>query len=566
MFPRDYFRELCQLYALALMGRFQQNADTALLIQAEKYFALAGETLFREVEEISVHSSREIFYDRDYTVLEQWLDARMQLYNTTGETAHAEIAFQIASQSKAYLLAQAMRRSGALRYSGVPDSIIQAELSLRERIVGAEKTLDLDRDGGKIPLDVSTLSLNSDLSQWRKDYDALLRHIEKIYPEYFRLRLLRPDVSSDELRSHWLTPGQGLLMYSLTGRYLYLFVLTRDTFCIKTIPADVSLADELKNYRNSLTEYFTTPDPDDALYDRNLDKYITLSQTLYRKLLLPVASLLPERIIIIPDGKLCYLPFESLLMKAPADIGNFRSYPFWAREKAISYALSTDFMLETAAPARKPEKNWLGLAPFTGNTGDGSTGSRMIAKAPYSALPFSGKEVKDIGALLQGECWLEAEARPGRFRSEAPRYRILHLATHSRADDRLGDYSFLVASNPGEPLPAKDLYQFPLAADMVVLSACEAGGGQLLRGEGIIGLVRAFAYAGARSTVASLWVANDQSTAGLMVDFYRNLRKGMPKDAALKSARMNMLNQSPAAGHPFFWAGFRVYGNVMPLW
>ncbi len=168
--------------------------------------------------------------------------------------------------------------------------------------------------------------------------------------------------------------------------------------------------------------------------------------------------------------------------------------------------------------------------------------------------------------MVRGEAWLNTATRPGRFQEAAFRYRILHLATHSRADDRMGHYSYLVTSMSGERLPAKDLYQMSLAAEMVVLSACEAGGGKLLRGEGIIGLVRAFTYAGARSIVASLWVANDQSTATLMLDFYRRLLQGTPKDVALKAVRINTINQSPAAAHPFFWAGFRVYGNLSPVW
>lgn len=101
---------------------------------------------------------------------------------------------------------------------------------------------------------------------------------------------------------------------------------------------------------------------------------------------------------------------------------------------------------------------------------------------------------------------------------------------------------------------------------MVVLSACETGAGQLLRGEGIVGMVRAFTYAGAQSVVASLWVANDQSTANIMVDFYRNLLKGMPKDQALQAARMHLFQEFPAQAHPYYWAGFRVYGAATPVW
>lgn len=567
MLPRDYFRELSQLYAQALFQQFRGTADTATLFRSEHFFALAAETLYREVEEISVNSSREIFYDRDHLLLEQWLDARMALFAATGDPAHAEAAFQIAGQGKAFLLAETIRKTGALRYAGVPDSVLQAELSLREQIVSAEKTLDFSRYTGKNAEDSAILRLNRQLSQWRREYDGLLRRIEETYPGYNRIRVLRRNTSTGELRRQWLAPQQALLMYSITGSGVYVFALTRDTFCAVALPPDISLDEDLEKFRNCLTEYFLAGDPTDALYDRNLETYLALSQSLYRKLVLPVASLLPDRVIIVPEGKLCYLPFEALLPHAPADAGNFRTYPFWVKGKAVSYALSPDFIAEASLPpSLRAEKEWLGMAPFAEDAGRGRGVLRTSPNKRFSRLPFSGKEVSAIGAMLQGEVWIGSDARPGRFRSEAPRFRILHLATHSRADDRLGDYSYLAASDTGELLPAKDIYQVSLAAEMVVLSACEAGGGSLLRGEGIIGLVRAFTYAGARSVVASMWVANDQSTAGLMAGFYRHLRKGDTKDRALQAARVALLNDVPGQSNPFFWAGFRVFGNVAPLW
>lgn len=568
--PRDYYRKLCQIYARSFAGQYQQTADPVLLHRAEHYYALAAETLFLEVEEISVHSSREIFYDRDFPVLEEWLDTQWQLFQATGNPGHAEKMFQIAGRGKAFVLAEAMRQSGALRFAGVPDSILQTEMSLRERIASAEKTLDTALPEMNNPADASNLTLSRELTHWRETYDRLLRQIEVAYPGYFRLRILQHDFHSNEIRRMWLAPGQALLMYSKTQSALYAFVLTRDTFLIQQLPANDTLEAEIDRFRQCLTGYFTATDPDDDRYDTDLDQYVSLAQSLYRQLVLPLAPILPERIVIIPEGKLCYLPFEALLTGAPADAGNLRRYPYWTMEKAISYSLSPNYWAETMQPqANKQEKNWLGIAPFASALPavDRSTAVRSAdSGTPFQPLPYSGQEVSEIAAMLEGDVWLSAVARPGRFREEAYRYRILHLATHSRADDRMGHYSFLATSASGEQLPAKDLYQLSLAADMVVLSACEAGGGKLLRGEGIIGLVRAFAYAGARSTVASLWVANDQSTASLMVDFYRNLRKGMPKDVALKAARINTLDQSPAAAHPFFWAGFRVYGNVVPLW
>ncbi|MCK6693362.1 MAG: CHAT domain-containing protein [Thermoanaerobaculia bacterium] len=569
MLPRDHFRELCLLYARSLRSRYQQTADKSFLTRAEQYFALAVETLFREVEEISVNSSREIVYDREYLILEEWLAAQMALYEQEPNPKNAEKAFRIAAQGKAFLLAGAMRRSGALKYANLPDSVLQQEYSLRARIAAAEKKLETpDLRRGVAP-DSAVLAISRDISAWRSEYDVLIERISRQYPDYYRLRSAPRSFFTAGLRRR-LAPDQAMLMYGRAGARLYAFVLTRDSFYIRSLSPGDTVNNEVEGFRKALTEYHTTIDPADDLYDRNLETAIDLGQSLYRRLILPVAGLLPGRIIIVPEGNLWYLPFEALLAGAPADADNFRTYPFLFKEKAISYALSPDFQVETAlAPPLKAGEKWLGLAPFSTlpAAGNNSSASRALPPADsFPPLPFSGKEVADIAALVQGDAWLGADAQPGRFRSEAARYRMLHLATHSCADDRQGDYSWLAVAGSGEILPAKDLYQFSLAAEMVVLSACESGGGKLLRGEGIIGLVRAFSFAGARSVVATLWVANDQSTTSLMVEFYRNLKRGLPKDLALKAARMDLLKQASGVMHPFYWAGFRLYGHVAPLW
>lgn len=563
--PRDHFRALCHLAARAWMGRYGQSGETTWLVAAESWFARAAETLYREVEEVSVNSTREILYDRDYSVLEEWLDAELLLFETSGKPEYAEKAFQIAAQSKAFVLAGAMRQSGALRYAGAPDSVLQTELRLRESITAAEKTLETPGRQNAAASDSTAQATGRNLAAWRTEYDALVRRIAQVYPDYYRLRTLQR-VQTPAGARRGLAEGQALLLYGKAGNRLCAFVVSRDTFWIKPLPYSASLEDELEQFKSSLIAFHTGSESDDAAYDRHLDRCIQLAQSLYRALILPVSAWLPGRVVIVPDGQLGYLPFESLLSGAPVDDGNWRTYPFWGNEKAVSYALSTDYLLETfMPPPRAAVKNWLGLAPYA--TGPAGLSANITRRTDQSGtalppLPSSGKEVAEIAAHINGETWLVEEARTGRFLAEAPYFRLLHLATHARADDRLGNYSWLAVSASGECLPAKDLYQIALAAEMIVLSACEAGGGKLLRGEGIIGLVRAFSQAGARSVVASLWAVNDQSTANLMVQFYQNLKAGLPKDIALQNARKHLLRQSLQAGHPFFWAGFRVYGNV----
>ncbi len=161
-----------------------------------------------------------------------------------------------------------------------------------------------------------------------------------------------------------------------------------------------------------------------------------------------------------------------------------------------------------------------------------------------------------------------ARATEDQFVKEAGQYRVLHLATHGKANDREGDYSFLAFTEQkdsleNELLYVRDIYNLALNAELVTLSACETGIGKLQKGEGIISLARAFAYAGAGSIVTSLWSVNDEQTKDLMLLFYRELQRGKPKNEALQSAKRQLAAQP--GSHPFYWAGFVAIGDMRPL-
>jgi CHAT domain-containing protein len=158
-------------------------------------------------------------------------------------------------------------------------------------------------------------------------------------------------------------------------------------------------------------------------------------------------------------------------------------------------------------------------------------------------------------------------ATEAHFTEGVVKARIIHLATHAKADDRSGDYSYLAFApqkdnNPNALVYVRDLYNLRLNADLVVLSACETGIGKLQRGEGVISLVRAFAYSGAKAIVTSIWSVNDAKTKDLMVLFYQNLKRGQSKNEALRQAKLTYLEKYMGdACHPYFWSGFVSIGE-----
>ena len=146
-------------------------------------------------------------------------------------------------------------------------------------------------------------------------------------------------------------------------------------------------------------------------------------------------------------------------------------------------------------------------------------------------------------------------------------YKYLHFAAHGNVDEAHPARSGIVLSPLTDPkedgtLQMNEIMQLKLNADLVTLSACRTGLGKLLHGEGMIGLTRAFIYAGANSVVVSLWNVNDVATASLMKSFYQNLQSGMPKAEALRQAKLELLTgEKRAWRHPYYWAPFVLIGE-----
>lgn len=143
----------------------------------------------------------------------------------------------------------------------------------------------------------------------------------------------------------------------------------------------------------------------------------------------------------------------------------------------------------------------------------------------------------------------------------------MHFAAHGIIDEAYPARSGIVLSAEQDSkedgvLQTSEVMRLKLNADLVTLSACRSGLGKLLNGERVIGLTRAFLYAGADSVVMSLWNVNDVATASLMKSFYKTLQQGKSKDEALRQAKLELLRgQQRAWRHPYFWASFVLMGG-----
>ncbi|MEZ4786674.1 MAG: CHAT domain-containing protein [Flavobacterium haoranii] len=270
-------------------------------------------------------------------------------------------------------------------------------------------------------------------------------------------------------------------------------------------------------------------------------------QTTQLKSILFPKELQTEKLAIIPDNFLNYIPFEAVLNTSPKD-----SF------KAISYYYS--FPMWLLSKKQGTNKTKLALASFAPNYGKNS----WFNNQKVQHLPFAQQESETICALFDGTSFQDEKATKENFLNTNQPFNVYHFAMHSFLYEDDFSQSCLLFSN-NQPLYFSELYNYYIPADLLVLSACDTGNGKLVKGEGIMSLARAFTYAGVKSSVVSLWQVPDKETSEIMILFYKNLKNGKPKDKALALAKQEFIQQNPLKNHPYFWAGFIINGDVAPI-
>jgi CHAT domain-containing protein/Tfp pilus assembly protein PilF len=325
-----------------------------------------------------------------------------------------------------------------------------------------------------------------------------------------------------------------------------------------------------------------------------------LAQRLDSILITPVADRVAkaERLLIIPGGPLHLLPWGSLIRKLPFSTENRgRKWQYLIEWKPLSTTLSATVFAERKKYRRQqnrvassslvafgdPLLPQLGVGKSANQSQDPRVRSAGERGFNYEPLPAARNEVRQIASIFpQAAIYLGPNATEERVKALPRDTQIVHFATHATLDERFPLNSAVVLSIPEKfeegkengLLQAWEIFeQVRLDADLVVLSACESGLGKEMGGEGLIGLTRAFQYAGARSVMASLWKISDRTTAELMVRFYKHLKDGLPKDEALRAAQMELIRgpiqvknekgevEEIDASAPYYWAAFQIYGD-----
>jgi len=554
---------------------YLKDGQDSLLEKCRAHYILAVNGVETQLpKEYSAIGQRKILAE-SRPILERAISAEMLALKAHSDQLKAlENAWHLSETAHGYMLLAATQEANARRFSGIPGTELIRDSLLKVQITVLEIARKSALEHGLSLTDSLILAQNAQIFAYKEEAQQIKAIFEKNYPDYFHLKY-ELQTSSLQKTQQLLSPTQTLLEYFVGDFDIFIFVVQQKGSRMIEIPRDFPLDDWTKQLREGISNYYTAKQKEPEQYEKTVRQYADAAQKLYKKLLAPIADSLTSEIIIVPGDGLANLPFEALLSAEPKVASNFSTYPFFLRKHSVQYAYSATMLHQMTARThlRPPTGELLAFAPFF-EEDTTSLALRLqrddAVRLGFSALPFSGEEVfrakkrySERSKVLTGKL-----ATKQKFLEMAGQYKVIHLATHGKANHLAGDFSFLAFATEDDKLDkgllsVGELYNLSLNADLVLLSACETGIGEQQRGEGVVSLARAFAFAGAKSIVASLWSVNDKSTMQVMDNFYAGIKSGQPKNIALANAKLEYLAQNPGqASHPFFWAGFVGVGDL----
>jgi len=465
------------------------------------------------------------------------VDILARLHASDPGAGHAERAFAHLERARASSLGEMLgatqQREVSSKEMGLTAAVRDAQQALfREDVAAARKP-----------------ALRAALSKAERELGLYLQ--VAVRPAQLRLH---EALTVDQIRDTVAGDDGVVITYSLGEKKSYAWAIDAAGLRMRELPAKAVLEKQIIAFREMLSK------PSSALTRaRDLQAIDTAARALYTTLLMPVEDRLrnKRKVTIVPDGALAYLPFEA--------IGN--ATPLMATHR-VSYAPSASIVAGLAGKKAQGNRTLMAFAdPSRGRSDSTAMKEHLERGYAFTALPNARAEATAIGRLFPAsKIFFGADASEGKLKEGASKeIWYLHFAAHGYFDGEKPERSGIVLAqesrNEDGFLQAREIAQLSLDADLVTLSACQSGFGKVLDGEGVQGLSRAFFLAGARSVVVSLWNVNDAATSELMRRFYAGLKAGLPKDEALRAAKLAVMKE-PRWRHPYYWAPFVLQGDA----
>lgn len=584
------------------MASAHYGAARALAGRGELHLALDRvETALRLVEElrgrIQAESHRASFFAARQDYYDLYIDILMRLDATDRDAGFAARAFEASERRRARslldLLGQAKRRIE----KGIEPDLLAREKTLWDQIRLAVVSLLHQESPGErgpeqAPVAGDRPSLDQEIDALIAEYESLEGEIRSRSPRYAALTQPRI-LNLTEVQSELLDDATQLVAYSLGEERSYVWLVSRNGLVSRTLRPRREIEQIARRLHDLLSTSWDMVENDRAAL---------LAAELAGAVLEPVAPWLhAERLVVVPDGALHYIPFAVLPLPAadgPTQ-GQRPSLLMDRFEVVDAPSASVLALLRQQAAKRQPPSGSIAVLAdpvFQPDDERVHPGTRTASPAPASVprraaergaagesrslaglylenltrLRHSRDEARAILSLVppgQGRAFLGFSARREAVLGGAlSGYRIVHLATHGFIDPqhpRLSGVALSLVDESGEPqdgfLHLVDIYNLELSAELVVISSCQSALGREVRGEGMVGLTRGFMYAGTPRLVVSLWKVDDRATALLMERFYDLLlNRGLSPASALRQAQLSLRRDG---WRPYYWAGFILQGE-----
>lgn len=488
-------------------------------------------------------------------MFESAIELAYRLYEATHHSAYLDRAFGLAEQNKASLLRQSLIESQARSFGSIPDSLLASEQKLRREIAQIETHLlkaNMAKDSTR------AWQLRTELTQVREQYFQWMKNMETVYPEYYQLKYDVHAATTREIQQQ-LSPNTLMINYFLGEKYLFSYGITNDTILCNKYELPVDWNHRLQTYYRALTDHDYFLSNSEVVQQIIAEKGYYFYQKLVSPLLEKTGKTI-KKLVVVPDDALNRLPFDVLLTHPPQHL-HFGTFPYLAKKLSVQYTYSSTLYFQNFPYATGATKRYA-FGSFSADY------SRIVPgdTARYMTLPETQQLVINAAEIMQGKVWQNTTKET--FMTYAPQCKIIHFGGHAIAGNtHLADNRLVFNTNSQQDryLYLPEIYNLDLhATELVVLSACNTGIGEIKNGEGVISIAHAFQHAGTQNLLVALNVISDASTRQLLQLFYEHLDNGYSIAESLRQAKLQYLNEfqdDPLLSHPIYWASIITFGR-----
>ena len=492
-------------------------------------------------------------------IFEKAIETSLILYELENDDQYLVNAFRCSENNRASLLSEAINENRALKTGALPDTLLEEEKNLRLQISSTNKQLHefrLLNEEKEVKLkELYLFDLQNELSRSKKK-------IEARYPTYFNIKYNLNDFDINLIQTTLKSQNTVLFEYFIGETKIYTFYLDGDKIKYKSQKLDA-------HFINAVEELiqFTSNPPQFSTLVIDFKSYIDNAHLLFSELISPFYKDTDKRLLIVPDGFLNFVPFETLITSLPkSNATDFsrKNVPYLLNDHDIRYHYSAQLNSSLESNTNQKTNTVNAFAPSFGSM-KGKSVSTCSNRNYLQELNCNIEEVETIKVVIpSSQTFIDQAASLGSFLSNYKGSNILHIASHACIDPSDPHFNkiFLV----DDYLSNNDIFNLDLDTDLVVLSACETGGGEYVKGEGVMSLAKGFLQAGSQSILMSLWQVDDCITANQMKSFYKNIAKNLTKSESLKIAKIQHFETSKKDKlHPYYWSPFVIIGSDDPI-